>query len=63
MIKIISKLFALILTIAIAIVLYPICAFFYIFKLIGQISSIMFGFTNHLIAKLWLEIKEETTHN
>lgn len=63
MIKILSKLVALILTIAIAIVLYPICAVFYIFKLIGQVSSVMFGFTNNLIAKLWSDIKEETMHN
>ncbi len=63
MIKILSKLFAVILTVAVAIVLYPICAFFYIFKLIGQISSVMFNFTNHFIAKIWADIKEETINN
>ncbi len=61
MIRILVKLVALIITIAI--VLYLICAGFYIFKLIGQVFSIMFGFTNSLIAKLWADIKEETMHS
>ncbi len=60
MIKILSKLLAVIFTVIIAIVLYPICAFFYIFKLLGQISSVMFGFTNGLITKLWAEVRDET---
>ena len=68
MIVIFSYIIAVILTLAIAIILYPIAATFWlfemggkvlviVFELFGKVSDNMFKFTTKIIRHLWKEIK------
>lgn len=62
MIKFISYIVAVLLTAAIAIILYPIAALCWIFSQIGKISGFLFGWTNKTIKKLWNDISNSDTH-
>ena len=58
MVILLSYLFAVILTVAQAIILYPIAAVFWILGLFGKISDKMFKFTKKAIAGLWKDLRE-----
>lgn len=58
MIKALSYMFAVILTLAIAIVLYPIAGIFWILGLFGKIADALFGFTKKVLSSIWREIRE-----
>lgn len=58
MIVILSYLLAVILTLAMAIILYPIAAVFWVIGLFGRISDSMFAFTTKTISKLWQDLKD-----
>lgn len=58
MVLVLSYLLAVILTVALAIVLYPIAAVFWILGLFGKISDKMFKFTKKAISRLWKDLKE-----
>ena len=57
MVVALSYVIAVILTAALAIVLYPISAMFWIFGLLGKLSDGMFAFTKCAIAALWRDLK------
>lgn len=68
MIVVFSYIIAVLLTIALAIILYPIAALFWllemvgkllviIFDLFGKVSDNMFNFTTKVIRRLWQDIK------
>lgn len=58
MIVALSYFIAVILTIALAVLLYPISGFFWILGLLGRISDSIFSFTNRVIKSLWRDIKK-----
>ncbi len=58
MVILLSYLFAVVLTVALAIILYPIAAVFWILGLFGKISDKMFKFTKKAIAGLWKDLRE-----
>lgn len=57
MIVALSYLIAVLLTIALAVFLYPIAGFFWVLGLFGKISEHMFGFTTKIIRSLWKDIR------
>ena len=57
MVVALSYVIAIILTLALAIFLYPISAFFWILGLLGKISDNLFAFTNRVIKSLWRDIR------
>lgn len=57
MVVFLSYVIAVILTVGLAVCLYPLCAIFWISGLLGKISNGMFNFTNGVIKKLWQDIK------
>ena len=52
-----SYILAVLLTIALAIVLYPIAGLFWILGFFGKISEALFAFTSRLIKSLWRDIR------
>lgn len=58
MVKLLSYVFAIIITLALAIFLYPIAAFFWLLGLFGKISNILFTFTKRVISSLWRDIRD-----
>ncbi len=60
MVKLISYIVAVVLTVLIALILYPIAALFYLFSIIGKISDNLFKWANSTIKKLWKEVKESS---
>ncbi len=56
MVVIFSYVFAVVITVALAIILYPIAALFWILGLFGNISNAMFKFTKKAISGLWKDI-------
>ena len=56
MIVALSYIFAVIMTLALAIVLYPIAAMFWCMGLFGKIATGMFQFTKNVISALWRDI-------
>ena len=56
MVVALSYILAVILTAAIAIVLYPISAIFWVLGLLGELSEYMFDFTQRTIKHLWKDI-------
>ncbi len=57
MVVFLSYFFAVILTVALAIFLYPVAAFFWVMGLFGKISDGMFKFTSKTISKLWQDLR------
>lgn len=57
MIVALSYIIAIVLTLAIAIFLYPISAFFWVLGVLGKISDNLFSFTNTMIKSLWRDIR------
>ncbi|MBR3588217.1 MAG: hypothetical protein IKL16_01500 [Clostridia bacterium] len=57
MVVALSYVIAIILTIALAILLYPISAFFWLLGLLGKIADKLFVFTNGAIKSLWRDIR------
>lgn len=57
MIVALSYLIAVILTIALAVFLYPIAGTFWVLGLFGKVSEHMFGFTTKIIRSLWRDIR------
>lgn len=56
MVWFLSRLIAVVLTVILAIILYPICGIFWILGLLGKIGTHMFEFTNGAIHKLWEDL-------
>ena len=57
MVVALSYVIAVILTLALAIFLYPISGFFWVLGLLGKISDNLFAFTNRVIKSLWKDIR------
>ena len=57
MVVALSYIIAIVLTIALAIILYPISAFFWLLGLLGKISDTLFAFTNRVIKSLWRDLR------
>lgn len=57
MVMAISYVIAVCITIAIACILYPIAALFWVFGLLGRISDVLFAFTTNVIRNLWKDLK------
>lgn len=57
MIVALSYLIAVILTIALAVILYPIAGYFWVLGLFGKIADRMFKFTSKIIRSLWRDIR------
>ena len=56
MVVFLSYFIAIILTVALAILLYPVAAFFWIMGLFGKVSDGMFKFTSKTISTLWIDL-------
>lgn len=63
MVLALSYVIALILTVVIAIFLYPISGFFWVLGLLGKISDKLFAFTNKAIKSLWADLKSNNSDN
>ena len=57
MVVALSYLIAVLLTIGLAVILYPIAGAFWVFGLLGKVSEHMFGFTRRTIRALWRDIR------
>ena len=57
MIIALSYILAVLLTIALAVVLYPIAGLFWILGFFGKISEALFAFTSKVINSLWRDIR------
>ena len=57
MIIALSYIFAVLITVALAIVLYPIAGLFWILGFFGKISEALFAFTTRVIHSLWRDIQ------
>ena len=57
MIIAICYIIAILITIALAIVLYPIAGIFWVLGFLGKISEDLFAFTNRVINSLWRDIR------
>lgn len=60
MVVALSYVIAIILTLTLAIILYPISGLFWVLGLLGKISDNMFSFTNRVIKSLWRDIRAES---
>ena len=58
MIVAISYLLAVIITLFLAIFLYPIAGFFWVLGFFGRISEGLFKFTSNMISSLWRDIRK-----
>ena len=56
MVVALSYIFAVIITVALAIILYPIAAFFWILGIFGRLAEVMFAFTQKTISSLWSDL-------
>lgn len=56
MVKILSYIIAVILTVALSIVMYPLAAIFWLVGLLGRFSEDLFDFTTDKIEDLWFEL-------
>lgn len=56
MVVVLSYIFAIIITMMLAIILYPIAALFWIMGLFGKVADVMFRFTKKVISSLWKDI-------
>lgn len=61
MVVALSYVFAVILTAALAIVLYPIAAIFWIMGIFGRLAEWMFSFTQKVISSLWKDLRNAST--
>lgn len=59
MVFLISKMIAVIITVVLACVLYPIAAIFYVVGLLGRAGDTLFKWTNMVIKGLWIDLKSE----
>lgn len=57
MVVALSYILALLITAALAILLYPIAGLFWVFGLLGRFSEGLFKFTQKTIAALWRDLK------
>ena len=57
MVVALSYILAVLITVALAIFLYPIAAMFWVFGLLGKLSEGLFSFTKKTIAALWRDLK------
>lgn len=57
MIVALSYVLAVVMTAALAIILYPIAAAFWVFGLLGKLSDGLFDFTKRTIGLLWKDLK------
>ncbi len=58
MISVLSFIIAVLLTIVVALILYPIAAIFWIFGLIGKLSEHTFKLTTKIISYLWKDLRK-----
>lgn len=63
MIIALSYIFAVLITIALAIVLYPIAGLFWVLGFFGKISEALFAFTSRVINSLWSDIRNMNKPN
>ena len=63
MVVALSYILAVIITILLAIILYPIAALFWIMGLFGKLSEHVFVFTKKTISALWKDIRTSTIVN
>ncbi len=63
MVVALSYFLAVIITVALAIVLYPIAGILWLCGLLGKLSDDLFGFTKKTIKKLWQDIKDSERAN
>ena len=56
MVRALSYIIAVIITVALAIILYPIAALFWVFGLLGKLSDGLFTFTKWAISALWRDL-------
>ena len=57
MVVALSYIIAVLITVALAIFLYPVAALFWIFGLLGKLSDDLFEFTRKTIAALWRDLR------
>jgi hypothetical protein len=57
MVRALSYIIAVIITVTLAIFLYPIAALFWVFGLLGKVSSGLFAFTKRTISALWRDLR------
>ena len=57
MVSALSYVIAIIITMCLAIILYPISGLFWLLGLFGKIADVLFRFTTKLIRSLWQDIK------
>ncbi len=58
MIVVLSYLLAILITLAVAVLLYPVAAVFWFLGLFGRISDNLFVFTRRIISSLWKDIRD-----
>lgn len=58
MVVALSYIIAVIISILLAVLLYPVAALFWILGLFGKIADTMFAFTSRLISSLWRDIRK-----
>ena len=63
MVSALSYIIAVVITMCLAIVLYPISALFWILGLFGKIADLLFDFTTKLIRSLWQDIGKMNRDN
>ena len=59
MVVVVSRLIAVVLTLILACLLYPVAAFFYIIGWFGKIGDVLFQWTNKMVKRLWEDLKNE----
>ena len=63
MVVALSYVLAVLITVALAICLYPIAGVFWVFGLLGKLSDGVFKFTRRTIAALWRDLKKTEQSN
>ena len=58
MIVALSYVIAVVLTLALAVCLYPVSGLFWVLGLLGKISDNLFSFTNRVIKSLWKDLRQ-----
>lgn len=59
MVNVLSRIIAIILTVILACILYPISGIFWVMAMIGKVGSYLFEWTNETIKKLWTDVNME----
>lgn len=62
MVVALSYLLAVVITVFLAIILYPIAGLFWVLGFFGRIADSMFSFTSKMISSLWRDIRKVNAH-